>query len=94
MANVTGMIYMFYDCEKIKSLDLRNWNTEKLTSGTYIFGQCYALKEIKGLENIYTNNLSSLYGIFQNCYSLKDVSGIAEWNTSNVVYLSNLFYNC
>ena len=95
-AKVTSICYMFHHCQRVKSLDLRTWNTQKLTGSglSYAFTYCYALQEIKGLENFYTNNITSLASTFNSCYSLTDLSGITYWNTAKVTNLSSTFYGC
>ena len=95
-AKATSISYMFDGCFLLKELDLSNWDTQKLTGGglSYIFRNCYALKQIIGLNNIYTNNLTSLISIFNNCYSLEDLSEIINWNISKVTNLGGLFSSC
>ena len=87
---------MFYQCQRVKQLDLRTWNTQKLTSTglTYTFNGCYALKEILGLDTFYTSNLTSLAATFTGCYSLEDFSGITHWDVAKVTSLASIFSGC
>ena len=41
--NVKDMSYMFYGCEKLKTLEISFWNVNKVENMTEMFGECTAL---------------------------------------------------
>ena len=45
-SNVTNMYNMFYECSKLTSLDLSNFDTSKVTDMSDMFNGCAALKKI------------------------------------------------
>lgn len=95
-AKVTSFGSMFSTCHRLKTLDLHNWEVSKVTGQgmTYMFYNCFALKQILGLENFQTGNITHLTSIFCGCQSLTDLSSIANWNISKVTTIASAFYQC
>ena len=50
------MYAMFYNTPNLTSLDISNFNTEKVTTMGYIFGIAQTLENVDKLEKIYVNN--------------------------------------
>ncbi len=63
-------------------------DTSSLTSGLYLFQNCYQLTTIPLLD---TSNITNFNLMFQTCYSLTTIPLI---DTSNGVRFANMFNNC
>ena len=83
----------FEKCSNIISLDLSNWNTSNVIDMSFMFNECYNLKEIKGINKLVTNKVNNINSMFQCCYELKYLD-LSNWNTSNVLYMSFMFKEC
>ena len=68
------MIHMFYGCSALKSLDLTNFNTAKVTYMNNMFEGCSALTTIYASDKFDTDNVSNGSDMFTGCKSLKDYS--------------------
>ena len=68
------MIHMFYGCSALKSLDLTNFNTAKVTYMNNMFEGCSALTTIYVSNKFVTDNVSNGSDMFTGCKSLKDYS--------------------
>lgn len=97
---ITSMIRTFYHCHNLLELDTTTWHTEnwKITNSfSYVFGYCYSLKEIKGIEDWDTSQwtIPNMEETWLNCYSLESLD-LNDWDTSNwtIEYLSNTWGNC
>ena len=91
-SNVTSMINSFADNPNLKSVDLRNWNTNKVEDFFYIFRSCSNLSEILGIENIVTASANNLSGFFSGCVALPEIN-MSNWDTSNVTNFDEMFDN-
>lgn len=91
-SNVTSMINSFADNPNLKSVDLRNWNTNKVEDFFYIFRSCSNLSEILGIENIVTASANNLFGFFSGCVALPEIN-MSNWDTSNVTNFGEMFDN-
>ena len=80
-----SMDAMFNDCRKVKFLDVSSWTTSGVTEFSQAFEACWALEEIKGLENWDTSNGKSFDETFLNASSLKELN-LSSWNTHNAQY--------
>ena len=69
------MELMFNGCEKLISLDLRNFDTRNVSSMTYMFLACFNLKAVVFGKNFSMGNVnsSSRDGMFSYCRSLRYV---------------------
>ena len=65
---------MFYGCSALKSLDLTNFNTAKVTYMNNMFYGCSALTTIYASDKFVTDNVSHGLDMFTGCESLKDYS--------------------
>jgi surface protein len=83
---------MFFSCTKLTSLDVSNWNTNKVTNMQSMFNNCNNLTSLD-VSNFDTSNVESMYQMFQDCSNLTslDVSG---FNTNKVIHMGSMFYNC
>ena len=98
MSNANTINGMFYNCKKLKELDLNGWELHLSNKETFghrtierIFLSCHSLEEIKGLEKWTFGKAHTLRSIFKNCKSLKTIKGIENWDMSNINYLYGLF---
>ena len=117
--NVTDLDSMFYFCQQLETLNLKNWNTknvensyqflwycEKLESVdvssfnmsknrdmSRMFGECYSLVKIKGIESFDTSQSGSVAAMFQACRKLKEID-VSSFDTSNSGYFHYMFAGC
>ena len=93
VSRVTTMRNMLRDCQKLTTLDTTSWNTGMVNDMGFMFQNCYALKEIKGVENWDTADVTFMKYTFYNCTDLgsMDLSG---WETGKVTNLEMTFAFC
>ena len=68
---VTAMSGMFFQCEKLSSLDLSNFNTEKVEDMYSMFSSCSALTTIYASDKFVTDLVSEGSEMFLGCKKLK-----------------------
>jgi surface protein len=90
---VIKMNSMFQLCTELEYLDLSNFDTSNVTDMSYMFNECYKLKEIKGINKFNTNNVTNMAVMFQSCKKLESLD-LSNFNTSNVTDMSNMFEKC
>ena len=71
---------MFSNCTSLKTFDLSNFNTTKVTDMSYMFCYCYAIT-LLDLRNFDTTNCRDMSSMFIGCRNL------------NKLYLSKNFFN-
>ena len=72
---VTAMSGMFFQCEKLSSLDLSNFNTEKVEDMYSMFSSCSALTTIYASDKFVTDLVSEGSEMFLGCKNLKGYAG-------------------
>ena len=90
---VTDMSLMFFQCEKLSSLDLSNFNTEKVTNMYGMFSTCSALTSLD-LSNFNTEKVTYMYGMFASCSALTTIYASDKFVTGQVSQGEFMFYGC
>lgn len=87
----TNMRRMFYNCQKLESLDFNKYriDTSKCTVMSHAFNTCVNLKELD-LSSFDTSSCTNMSYMFYSCNPIKL---IIPFNTSNVTSMSMMFYN-
>ena len=90
---VTDMSYMFNQIFYLKSMDITNWNTEKVNNMSCMFSQCKQLEKLIGINNMITDNVISMSGMFYESFLInqKNFPDISSWNMKNVKDISKMF---
>ena len=83
---------MFSGCSSLKSIDLSNFDTSKVTDMGYMFSGCYSLEYID-LSNFNTSKITIMRWMFNGCSSLKSIE-LSNFDTSKVADMFSMFYNC
>ena len=86
------MSEMFDGCRSLKSLDLSNFDTSKVTSMECMFRYCDSLTSLD-VSNFNTSNVTNMSQMFQSCKSLKSLD-LSNFDTSNVTNMSEMFWDC
>ena len=86
-----GWFYQFTNLESVKGL--RNLNTEKVTSTSYMFKLCSSLTDVYIRLNSEDSPLTSMSGMFHGCKEL-DSPTIVLRNEHKVRYMDYMFYGC
>ena len=68
-SQVENMGWMFYNCSKLKSLDLSNFYTSKVTNMGLMFYDCTGLESLI-LSNFDTSEVTSMNSMFYSCEKL------------------------
>ena len=90
--NIEKISYAFANCHKLKSINLSNFNLEKVTDLSFLFYSCFSLETlILPYEKV--NNVNSYTYMFYNCTSLKniDLFNISLAKANNIDFM---FTNC
>lgn len=91
-ANVTNMYRMFYECNKLSSLDLSNFNTANVTNMEEMFYSCQNLSSLD-LSKFNTKEVKHMNSMFESCSALSSLD-LSNFNTANVESMGNMFFNC
>ena len=83
---------MFYGCQKLSSLDLSKFNTEKVTDMRDMFWGCSALTSLD-LSNFNTEKVESMMGMFFSCSALTSLD-LSNFNTKKVRNMNSMFSAC
>lgn len=81
---------MFRQCRALTSLDLRDFNTGKVTNMYGMFDNCWALKTVN-FSSFNTTNVRNMSSMFSMCKSLTELD-LSSFDTSGVITMSNMFY--
>ena len=84
---------MFYNCKKLVSINLSNFNTSNVENIERIFQHCESLVSLD-LFNTPTTKITSLRNIFFNCYSLTSIDLSIFISTNNLKLMGSAFKNC
>ena len=88
------MSYMFYGCEKLKSVDLSVFDTSLVETMTHMFDSCTSLTSIViNEENFDTSESTDFSYMFNNCTSLTKLN-ISSFKTHSGKDMSFMFSNC
>ena len=60
---------------------------------SFMFNECYKLKEIKGIDKFNTSKVATMKVMFQKCFELENIN-LSSFNTSNVNDMSYMFNKC
>ena len=91
-ANVTNMYRMFYECNKLSSLDLSNFNTANVTNMEEMFYSCQNLSSLD-LSKFNTEKVTNMNSMFESCSALSSLD-LSNFNTANVESMSGMFAGC
>ena len=84
---------MFYNCKNLSSLDLSNFNTEKVTDMNKMFYNCNKLSSLD-LSNFNTEKVTNMSGMFFGCSALTTIYASDNFKTDKVTVGSNMFGGC
>jgi surface protein len=91
-SQVTNMLDMFYDCRKLTSLDVSNFNTSQVTDMSGMFERCSSLTSLD-VSNFNESQVTDMSYMFYWCSSLTSLD-LSNFNTSQVTDMSYMFYWC
>ena len=83
---------MFESLYYIKSIELNNFNTSKVTSMNSMFESCNSLTNLD-LGKFNTSNITDINQMFYSCNSLAKLN-LSSWDTSKVTTMRELFCDC
>ena len=86
------MSCMFSGCQKLSSLDLSKFNTEKVTNMLGMFEDCQELSSLD-LSNFNTKEVKYMGNMFFNCSALSSLT-LSNFNTEKVESMGNMFEGC
>lgn len=95
--NVTDMSNMFYYCQKLTTVDLRNWDTRNVTTMASMFYGCTKLSNANLTSTsttFNTGNVTDMSRMFYYCSSLTSVPLGATPDVSKVTNMSEMFSTC
>lgn len=91
-SEVTDMLYMFYGCSSLRSIDLSGLNTQNVTDMGCMFGGCSSLTSLD-LSGFNTSSVTKMDYMFYDCSSLSSLN-LSGLNTQNVTDMYGMFSYC
>ena len=86
------MANLFYGCTKLKSADLRGFNTSAINGMGSMFNGCTKLESVN-LSSFDTHSVTSMSSMFQGCSKLTELD-LSSFNLQSVSTMSNMFKSC
>ena len=68
---VENMSFMFYACSSLTSLNLSNFDTNRVVNMNYMFGSCNSLQDLNVSNKFNIKNVKEMEQIFSDCQKLK-----------------------
>ena len=91
-SKIKSMVYMFYNCTELVSLDLSSFDVTNLSEAHNMFYSCSRLTSLI-LPDFSKGSLSTISSFFYNCRSLVSID-VSSFNTSNCTSCGNMFADC
>ena len=88
----TNISSVFYNCQKLTSLDVSNFDTSEVTNMNAMFQNCTNLTSLD-VSNFNTGKVTDMGAMFQNCISLTTLD-LSNWDTSSVIDMNQMFREC
>lgn len=86
------MSAMFEGCSALRTINVSNFNTSKVTNMWYMFKDCSGLKTIN-VSNFNTSKVTDFCAMFDGCSSLTSID-VSKFNTSSATRLNSMFNGC
>ena len=93
LSNLVNGSGMFAFSQGLTTVDGTNFGFESLENAQYMFGQCCALKTIKGSGNWDMSHATDLRTMFENCFALTSLDA-SHWNLPITVTTERMFDAC
>lgn len=81
---------LFMNFNEVETIDIRGWNTSHVQNMSHMFGGCYKLTNIYGIEKIDVSHVKNMCAMFCWCTSLKEID-VSNWNTERVTDMQAMF---
>lgn len=104
VTNMTDASFMFYDCDKMSSINVCNFDTSQVTDMQEMFKGCRSLKviDLYGFDTSNVTNMSSMFSMRDSAGEMdneKSYAGpvslnISSFNTKKVTDMSDMFFGC
>ena len=88
----TDLSYMFYNCDKLLTVDATDWNTSNVTTMENMFHNCHSLTTLN-LSHFDTSKVENMSNMFDSCDSLQTLN-LSGWDMTNVTNTENMFNGC
>ena len=92
-SEVTNMVFMFWGCTKLSSLDLSHFNMSKVTDMASMFNSCTGLTSLD-LSSFNTSKVNIMNYMFFGCTNLRTIYVGGGWSTAAVTSSVSMFTNC
>ena len=86
------MQFMFANCNSVKSLEVKGFDTNNVTDMNHMLSLCKEITELD-LSNFNTNKVNNFHEFLANCSKLKTIICNDDWNQPNVQNSTNMFAN-
>ena len=90
--SLTSCSKMFYNCQNLISINVKNFDTKNVTAMDQMFYNCQSLIELD-VSNFNTNKVASMNQMFYNCNLLTSLD-VSNFDTSNVIDMYGVFQYC
>lgn len=87
--NETTLQELFYNYDKLVSIDMSNWDISNITSLRSLFGNCTSLVSVE-CADWDTSNVTDFYAMLDECINLKTFD-VRKWVTSSATRMSWMF---
>ena len=85
------MSLMFSGCSQLETIDLSNFNTQKVRTMSQLFNNCSSLISLD-LNYFNTTNVGDMSYIFRGCSKLENIT--FNFNTINALNMNYMFADC
>ncbi len=92
LGNVWTTEMMFFNCDRLESLDLSGWDTRNVNDMFQMFAVCKSLKSLD-ISGWNTQNVDDISFMFFRCENLKSLD-LSGWNTKSVTDMTGMFEDC
>ncbi len=94
-SDLTNMRLIFYNDNKIKKIDISDWNVSNAITMAGMFWNCENLEYIGDISSWDVSNVKNMESMFEKCKKLKDVGDLGKWKVSpNKTSMKDMFNRC
>ena len=92
-SRLTSASNLFYNCENLTYVDLRNSDFSNVETIERMFTSCVNLLTIDGLNELNVSKVHNMGGLFSDCRKLSEIN-VSNWDVSKVTNFGAAFRRC